>query len=134
MNGGQAQSPVWADSEAERADTRVQVEPTTGPTQHTGSHCPAGSRGPGGPGLKLGRGWGGVGLSKPPANITTTVTWQLQAGAPFRSSAKAFPPSGAENSSCTTLGGAPQILPQTQTHNPGGQLCRGDILAWVAQG
>ena len=75
-----------------------------------------------------------MGLSKPPANITTTVTWQLQAGAPFRSSAKAFPPSGAENSSCTTLGGAPQILPQTQTHNPGGQLCRGDILAWVAQG
>lgn len=114
LNGGQAQSPVWADSVTERAETTVRPEPTTGPTQHTGSHCSAGSRGPGEPGLQLGGGWGGVGLSKPLANLTTTVTRQPQARAPFSSSAKAFPPSGAENSSSTTgVGGTQNTSPDS---------------------
>lgn len=99
--------------------------------------CPAGSRGPGGPGLKL-----GGGLSKSPANIATptTVTGQREAGAPFIFSAKAFPLSGAENGSCTTgvcegrRLGAPNMLPQTQTNNPTGQLSFWGHLGLGAQG
>ena len=58
-----------------------------------GTHptCPAGSRGPEGPGLKVGVGWGGVGLSKPPANTAISFPGPQEARALVGFSAKAFP-------------------------------------------
>lgn len=61
-----------------------------------GTHptCRAGSRGPEGPGLKVGVGW--VGLSKPPANTAISFPGQQEARALVGFSAKAFPLSGEQ--------------------------------------
>ena len=132
LNGSQAQSPVWADPKAERAETRTHGEPPAQPTQHTGSHMPCRFKGPRRARPQAGR---GVGWGCP--DLLPTLPWlSLGNGSPGRQSAPQPRPF-----LCLGLRTAPlqqeaprTCFPPTQTNNTTGKLCSGDILAWGPRG
>lgn len=129
LNGSQAESPLWADSRQRRQRTRMHWRTLAHPT------CPAGSRGPGGPGLKVG-GWGGGGgvewggVFQASCQHRHLRHGQAEARAPIGFSAKAFPLSGAENSPSTASSPPtpPTCFPQLKQPNRAALF--GNILAW----
>lgn len=106
------------------AESQLHILPSTQALTGT-----AWSKGLGGPGLKLGWGeWGRiVGLSKPPANMATTVTGQPEARAPSTPEPRPSLRLGLKTAPLQQA--PPACFPRPQTNNPTGQLCSEDILA-----